>query len=111
MKYFYSHLIKIESIIIELDKMDLTDEQKSHLASYVDSSLHHAILDAILSELTDQDKRIFIQHLNKGDHNKIWRFLTEKVDGVEDKIEKASEDLKEELHKDVKNAKRIKNKE
>ena len=108
MKYFYSHLIKIESIIIELDKMDLTDEQKSHLASYVDSSLHHAILDAILSELTDQDKRIFMQHLNQRDHDKIWRFLNEKMDGVEDKIKKAAEDLKVELHKDLRDAKKRK---
>lgn len=110
MIFFYSHLVEVESITAELDNLDMTEEQRVHLATLVDSSLHHAILDAILSELTDQDKRIFMQHLNRGDHNKIWRFLNEKVDGVEDKIEKASEDLKEELHKDVKNAKRMKNK-
>lgn len=104
MSKFYSRLIEIESIVIELDQMDLTDEQKTHLAILVDSSLHHAILDAILSQLTDVDKRVFISHLNEGNHDRIWKFLNEKVDKVEDKIRKASDDLKKELHKDLKEA-------
>lgn len=104
--YFYTHLIEFESIIVELDQMDLTDEQKSHLASLVDSSLHQVVLDAIFSELSNADKRIFMQYLDKRDHEKIWRFLKEKVDGVEDKIKKAAEDLKKELHQDLRKAKK-----
>ena len=105
MNKFYSHLIEVESLVIELDQMDLTDEQKTHLATLVDSSLHHAILDAILSQLTDVDKRVFVSYLNEGTHERIWKFLNEKIDGVEEKIKKASEDLKLELHKDLKEAK------
>ena len=108
MKQWYSHLIEIESIIIELDKMDLSKEEKLHLTSLVDSSLHHTILDAILSELQETDKRIFLTHLKEDNHDKIWQFLNEKIDGVEDKIKKAAEDLKKELHKDLKEAKRRK---
>lgn len=108
MKYFWTHLIELDSLIIELDKLDLTDEQRHHLANLLDSSIHHTILDAILSELSDQDKRVFVQHLNEGDHKKIWKFLNEKVRGVEDKIKKAAEDLKNELHEDLKKAKRSK---
>lgn len=106
MKTFYSHLIAIESIILELDKLDLSDDQKTHLASLVDSSLHHTILDAILSELSDSDKRVFLQHLNKNDHDKIWKFLNNKIDNIEEKIKKIAEDLKEQLHKDLKEAQR-----
>lgn len=105
MKKFYSHLIEIESIIIELDKLDLSEEQRYHLASLVDSSLHHTILDAILSELPESDKRVFLQHLSENDHDKIWKFLNEKVDNIEDKIKKAAASLKEQLHKDLKKAK------
>lgn len=108
MKYFYSHLIEIETIITELDKMDLSDEEKLHLASLIDSSLHHTILDAILSELSDQDKRVFMQHVSSGNDDKIWKFLQEKADGVEDKIKKAAFKLHNELHKDLKEASKIK---
>lgn len=105
MKHFYSHLIEIESIIVELDKLDLSQEQKIHLAGLIDSSLHHTILDAVLSELTPSDKRVFLNHLKEDDHSKIWKFLNEKVDNIEDKIKKAAGDLKTQLHKDLKEAK------
>ncbi|MDO8573224.1 MAG: hypothetical protein Q7R77_00555 [Candidatus Daviesbacteria bacterium] len=104
MKYFFSHLIEIESIIIELDKLDLNNEQKKHLSDLVDSSLHHTVLDAVLSELTPTDKRVFINHLKEKDHSKIWQFLNGKVDHIEDKIKKAADDLKAQLHKDLKEA-------
>lgn len=104
MKVFYSHLIEIESIVVELDKMNLSSEEKKHLAKLVDSSLHHTILDAVFSELSESDKKAFLNHLNENDHQKIWDFLNSKVDKVEDKIKKVSEDLKLELHKDLKEA-------
>ena len=108
MKQFYTQIIEIESITTELDKLDLTEEQRLHLATLLDSSLHHTILDAILSELGDQDKRVFLQHLHENDHVKIWGFLNEKVDNIEDKIKKAAEDLKIEMRKDLKKAKKTK---
>ncbi len=108
MKQFYTRLIEIESVTSELDKLDLTEEQRLHLAALLDSSLHHTILDAILSQLSDQDKKVFLTSLNENDHVKIWRFLNEKVDNIEDKIKKAAEDLKIEMRKDLKKAKETK---
>lgn len=106
MQRFYSHLIEVESLIIELDKMDLTEEQKISLANLIDSSLHNTILDAILSEITEDDKRVFLGHLNKDEHDKIWEFLLERIDNIEDKIKKVAEDLKDQLHKDIRRAKK-----
>jgi len=105
MIFFYSHLIEVDSIILELDQMDLSDQEKLHLSSLIDSSIHHAVLDAIFSQLADSDKRAFVNLLNDEDHQKIWNFLNSRVDGIEDKITKAAEDLKIELHKDLKIAK------
>ena len=105
MKYFFSHLIKLDSIIIELDKLDLSPEQKLHLANLIDSSLYHTILDAVLSELPLSDRKVFLNHLKENDHSKIWQFLNGKVDNIEEKIKKTADDLKLELHKDLKKAK------
>lgn len=82
--------------------------KKLHLAKLVDSSLHHTILHAIFSELNDEDKRVLVKHISENNHEKIWNLLNEKVDKVEDKIRKVAEDLKAELHKDIKEAKKIK---
>ncbi len=108
MKYFYSHLIAIDSIIEELDEMDLSDEEKIHLGQLLDSSLHHTILDAILSQLSDSDKRAFMQCITEGNHDKIWKFLNEKTARVEDKIKKAAKDLKEELQEDIEEVHKLK---
>lgn len=107
MNKFYSHLIEIESLIIELDSLELSDREKKHLASLVDSNLHQAILYAILDELDDKEKNMFFDHLKKNDHEKIWKLLNEKIDKVEDKIKDAADKIKEELKKDIKKAKRI----
>lgn len=114
MSYFYSHLVGIDSINFKLDEMDLSDEEKLQLAHLLDSSLHHTILDAILSQLSDRDKRVFINHLKEDDRDeqsssssKIWKFLNEKIDGVEDKIKKSAEDLKLKLHEDLKKANKL----
>ncbi len=106
MKKFYEHLVEIESITLELERLNLSKQQKIHLASLVDSSLHHTILDAILSELEESDKRVFLKYLSEDDHDKIWKFLNEKVDKVEEKIKKVAEDLKMRLHEDLKKAKK-----
>lgn len=104
MKNFYQHLVEIEEITIELDKLNLSEEQKAHLASLIDSTLHHIILDAILSELSEEDKRVFLKHVHDGDSDKIWNFLNSKIDNIEDKIKKAADDLKKELHRDLRQA-------
>lgn len=103
-QFFYSHLIQIESVITELDALDLAPEQKNHLANLIDSSLHNTILDAVLSELSLSDKRVFLNHLKEDDHSKIWQFLNVKIDNIEEKVKKAADDLKVELRQDLKEA-------
>ncbi len=104
-KRFYSHIIEIESVLVELDAIDLTEKQRVHLASLIDSSIHHTVLDVILSQLSDEDKKIFIDYLSRNDHEKIWEHLNEKVDNIEEKIKDAAEELKEQIKKDIKEAK------
>lgn len=101
---FYSYLIEIDSILFELDQMDLSDKEKEHLISLVDTSLHNTILDVVLSELSDSDKRVFLTKLTCEDNSRVWEFLNQRVDKIEDKIKKAAEDLKNELHQDIKEA-------
>lgn len=90
------------SITVALGDMELTKEERLHLLSLAESNVHHAIIDAVLSELSDNDKRKFIEHLNSDNHDEIWKLLNSKVENVEEKIKKAAEDIKKELHKDIK---------
>lgn len=108
MKYFYSHLIEIQSLVIELDQMELDPREKTHLAHLIDSTLHHHVLDTVLDQLDLQDKEVFLNHLMENDHTKIWKFLNEKVDKIEEKIKDTGKQLKQKLHQDLKEAGKIK---
>lgn len=107
MKQWYSHLIEIDQVFVELDQLNLSSEEKLHLAKLIDSSLHHTILDAVLSQLSESDKRKFMNQLTENNHDKIWQFLNGKIDNIEEKIKKIAEGLKKELAKDLKKAKSL----
>lgn len=103
-KHFYSHLIETESLIVQLDSLDLNADEKTDLISLIDSNLHHVILDTILSELSDEDKKILLHHVRYDNNDKIWELLNQRVDNIEEKIKKAAADLKKQLHKDIQEA-------
>lgn len=107
MRYFYSHLIEIDSLTFELDQMDLSDKEKKHLADLIDINLHNTILDAIFSELSEEDKKAVIEHLKDNKHSEVWSLLNERVEGIEDKIKAAAETVKKELHEDIKEAAKL----
>jgi hypothetical protein len=104
-QYFYAHIIDTSTLSLELADMDLTPKERLHLISLIESNIHHEVLDLILSELKPLDKETFLAHLASEDHDKVWKFLREKVSSIEDKIKKTAEDLKKELHGDIRNVK------
>lgn len=107
MAYFYSHLIEIESIMVELDELDLSIDQRLDLASLIDETIHHTILDTILSKLSLQDKKIFLELMRQNPKDKkLMEFLINKMDNIEKEIKKTAEELKNELHEDIKAGKK-----
>jgi len=101
-KYFYTHIVDTSTLSLEIGSMDLSPKERMHLISLIDSNIHHEILDLILSELNAVDKQTFLTHLASENHSKVWKLLNEKIKDVEGKIKKTAEDIKKELHKDIK---------
>ena len=105
-KHFFSHLIEVDTLHVELNNLELTDDQKVEIKKLLDESIYHTVLETILSELTEEDKKIFLTHLIADDHGKIWNFVNGKVENIEEKIIKAAEDIKKELHGDMRRTKK-----
>lgn len=105
-KHFYHSVVETSSISLAIAEMDMDKEERKHLISLVEENLHHAILDAVLSELSDKDKQEFIELFAEGRDEEIWALLKDRVDNIEDKIKITSEDLKKELHKDIEDSKK-----
>jgi hypothetical protein len=104
-KYFYTHIIDISTLSLELGNLDLTPEERMHLISLIDSNIHHEILDLILSELSPTDKKTFLAHLSSENHDRVWKFIKEKISNIEKRIAKTAQDIKEEFYKDIKETK------
>ena len=104
-KHFYSDLIDTSLLSLELAEMDLSREERLELIALIDANTHSVILDAILSELSKEDKKIFLSHVASNNHDKIWELLRTKINNIEEKIKKAADALKDELHKDIKESK------
>ena len=104
-KHFYSHIVAMETIHVELGSMDLSPEEKEHLVSLADSNVHHAVMDTILSALSHDDKKIFLRLSAIDDHHAIWRHLNKKIHDIQGKIKKAASEILTDLHQDIKEAK------
>lgn len=100
-KYFYSHLVDINSIAGELEGLQITESEKEELLDIAHIHLHQTIIDAILQELTESDKKKFLELVAHGEDDKVWNHLNEKVEKIEDKITKAAKQTKIELKKDI----------
>ena len=106
-KHFYSHIIETSTLSLALGDMEMTQEERVHLISLIETNLHHEILDAVLSELSEDDKKIFLEHLVHDEHDKMWELLNTKIDNIEEKIMKVVADVKKELHQDIEEAKKL----
>lgn len=104
-KYFYSHLISFESVETDLDTLNLTKQEKQQLMDIAHTHTHQQIIESILSQLSEEDKKKFLELLAYGEDEKIWQHLNEKVEKIEDKIKDASQSVKEELRADIKKLK------
>lgn len=102
MKHFYSHLIDLDPLIADLDLLDITPGEKKELEELAHVHMHQAIMDSILSELSEADKKKFLELAVHGEDEKIWKHLNSKVEKIEDKITLASEQVKKELREDIK---------
>ncbi|MBI1863060.1 hypothetical protein HYS00_03000 [Candidatus Microgenomates bacterium] len=100
-KYFYDHLIQIESLYVELDALKLSPSEKAELSALIESQIHHTVLDLILSNLGEEDKKLFLLHHANNNHDEVWSLLNKRIDTVENKIVTTVEDLKKMLHEDI----------
>lgn len=100
-KKFYDHIVTLEEIHTELDTLSLSEDEKHHLKLLAHSTVHQVVLDIVLSELSDEDKTAFLDHLEKNDHETIWQFLKKKITGIEQKISTVATTVQDELKRDI----------
>lgn len=91
--------------MLELEELELDDDEREELQEMIGSNLHHAILEAVLDELSEEDKVVFLQHMAHDNHDKVWEHLKGKIENIEDKIKATADSLMEELEQDIRSVK------
>ncbi len=109
-KHFYSHIIEIDSLFVEMDLLDMEKHEREELILIIESSVHHLVLDIVLSKLPEEDKRLFLSHLTQDRHDDIWELLHTKTKQIDKHIREGVDKLKQDMHKDISRAKAKKHK-
>lgn len=105
-RYFYSHLVDVDSLLPDLASLTLSDSEKKELLELAHIHVHQTVMDAILSQLNGTNKKRFMELVAMGDDEKIWSHLNKKVEKIEEKITNAADSVKAELKEDIKKVKR-----
>ncbi len=104
-KIFYDHLIVIEELIVELDSLDAENRQR--ILSLVDETLHHHVLDTILTHLPKVHHEIFLERYYKDPSDPdLLTFLKQKstVD-IEKLIAEKAKKVKKDIHATISKSK------
>ena len=104
-RHFYSHLVDLDSLESDLDLLTLSKSEKDELLELAHVHVHQTVMDAILNELNDADKKRFLELMAEGRDEKIWEHLNDKVEKIEDKITIAAQSIKKEMREDIRKIK------
>lgn len=99
--YFYTHLVPMDTIVFELYKLDMSDQERVELLDGIQSHLHLTVVDIVLSRLAEKDKKLFIEHMQKNTHVTTMYFVKERINDIEHHILHAADELKHELIRDM----------
>lgn len=113
MKYLFEEIIQIKTVHLKLNEMDLANQEKEELLEIMKSTVHHKVIDLILSELTDEEKEIFLEGISTGGgfsdmdeqssrsselkNRQYLSVLRDRINNLETKIKEKVKEAEEEL--------------
>ncbi len=79
-KIFYDHLIVIEEITAVLDNHSIVAEKRQEVLTIADQTMHHHVLDVILTNLPKEHHEAFLTRFHRAPHDEgLLSFLKEKT--------------------------------
>lgn len=102
-RIFYDHLVILEEIEVELDRIDMDREERAEVESLIDQIIHHRVLDRILTHLPRHHHADFLTRFHRAPYDpKLLDWLEERIDqSVQEHIKDEVASLKAEILKDI----------
>lgn len=99
---FYKHLVIIDDIVAVFDEHKVTPHEKEDLLAMVHETLHHHILDTVLTHLPRKHHETFLEKITSN-HPEILGFLREKTKvDIEKEIRRTIERVTKMILRDIK---------
>ncbi len=104
-KIFYDHLVVLEDIIVELDKYEIEAVEREELIQLADETLHHRILDVILTKLPKEKHQEFLIKFHQAPHDRgLLEYLKSEIADIEKLISEEAAKTKKELLAEIKHS-------
>jgi hypothetical protein len=98
MKYIFEGIIETDQVLIKIDAVSETDDDREYLTTLVKDTLHHKIVDLILDELDEEKRLFFIAHLDdESKHLTLLSKLSEWIKDFEYKVVTTAKNAEKEL--------------
>ena len=102
-KIFYDHLTLHEEITAKLDIQHLDPQEREELVDLIDQTLHHHVLDLILTHLPREHHADFVSRLHAAPHDlSLLDYLKTHIPDIEAKISSHAAKVKKEILSDIK---------
>ena len=83
--HFYHSIVSMESLRVRLDLFDFSPEEREKLMEVAERTFASLHLDLVLSELNEEDRKLFLAHHASENHDQIWKLLDGNVNNIEKK--------------------------
>ena len=105
-KFFYTHLVEESEITLEIGDLNLTSKERVHLLSLAHANIHSKVVSEVLSNLSEEDKKIFLKNLTSEKHDTTWHHLKDRIENAEEKVKSTIDEIIGELVEDVRQVKK-----
>ena len=94
-----------DNIIVELNTLDISEDEKEKLLKMADELAEYRFLNAILDKLDEKDKEIFLDYTHGGTPEVLAEFLHDKIVGIEEILTEHARNLEYEILEDIRSLK------
>ncbi len=96
------HLVKNPKVLIEIQNLKISKQEKEKLTEMAILIYHQKLLNRILDYLEEQDKELFLELFFSGEDQTYLQFLHEKIMDLENIIEVAILEIEGQILTDIK---------
>ncbi len=101
MSILVKHFVNNPRVVLVINKLTLTEDEKVKLTETVVLLYHQKLLSTFLDKLVEEDKRLFMDKLLQESQTDAINLLREKIINIEEVVSEAILELEEQILNDL----------